>query len=338
MHFDVVAGDFAGNSDRQLQAVAAACMAELLGEAAPTHEIRWQLQADGKHLLIGAIARDQLGALSEAAARHGLTLASVQPDFCLQWNRHAPALKPGAAVFAVAAGHEAVIACVADGAVAAMSSGAWLARVHRPGNSTVTVNQLMHGLGLEPAAKEVLLDMRVDRLLASVGQDAASQSAFVLVAPEMAGAKVSSRWTLINRDAQHHMRTQRLQLEFAPNPRRVSRIGVLMLFVAGSVLVAGALELSNVLAANARLADTLAAVDARRGAVAASRSQDDGARPERSRAHARRAAGEPEPDDALGRSARVAGVGAGADGRGALDRAIGLQAHHPHHGRGAHCA
>ncbi len=202
MHFDVVGGDFVGNSDRQLQAVATACMAELLGEAAPAHEIRWQLQTDGKHLLIGAIARDHLGALSEAAARHGLIVSTVQPDFCLQWNRHAPAVKPGAAVFAVAAGHEAVIACVADGAVAAMSSGAWLARVNLPGNSTVAVNKLMHGLGLEPTTKEVLLDVRVDRLLASVGQDAASQSAFVLVAPELASAKVSERWTLINRDAQ----------------------------------------------------------------------------------------------------------------------------------------
>jgi hypothetical protein len=202
MHFDVVAGDFDGYSDRQLQSVAAACLAELLGDGALAHDMRWQLQADGKHLLIGAIARDQLGALSEAAARHGLKLVSVQPDFCLQWNRHAPAVNPGAAVFAVASGQEAVIACVADGAVAAISGGAWLARVNLPGNSTVAVNKLMHGLGLEPTAKDVLLDVRVDRLLASVGQDAASQSAFVLVAPEVADTKVSARWTLINRDAQ----------------------------------------------------------------------------------------------------------------------------------------
>lgn len=202
MHFDVVAGDFAANSDRQLQSVAAACMAELLGDAAPGHEVRWQLQADGKHLLIGAIAHDHLRALSEAAARHGMKVDTLQPDFCLQWNRHAGAIKPGAAVFAVASGQEAMIACVADGSVAAMSSGAWLARVHQPGNSTAAVNKLMHGLGLEPTAKEVLLDVRTDRLLASVGQDAASQSAFVLVAPELAGTKVSARWSLVNRDAQ----------------------------------------------------------------------------------------------------------------------------------------
>jgi hypothetical protein len=201
MHFDVVAGDFVGNSDRELQTVATACVAELLGESAPAHEIRWQLQADGKHLLIGAIEREHLRTLSEAAARHGLKLTSVQPDFCLQWNRHSHAVAPGACVFAVASGHDAVIACVADGTVAAVSRGAWLARAHQPGNSTVAVNKLMHGLGLEPSAKEVLLDIRVDRLLASIGLDAASQSAFVLVAPEMAGTKVSARWTLFNRDA-----------------------------------------------------------------------------------------------------------------------------------------
>ena len=57
VHLDVVAGDFAANSDRQLASVAAACVDELLGDAAKDHEIRWQLQPDGTHLLIGAVAR-----------------------------------------------------------------------------------------------------------------------------------------------------------------------------------------------------------------------------------------------------------------------------------------
>lgn len=61
------------------------------------------------------------------------------------------------------------------------------------------------------------------------------------------------------------MRTQRLHLEFAPNPRRGSRWAVLMLLVVGGAVTAGAIELANVAAGNARLADTLAAVDARRG-------------------------------------------------------------------------
>lgn len=63
------------------------------------------------------------------------------------------------------------------------------------------------------------------------------------------------------------MKTQRLHLEFAPNARRVSRLGVLMLVVSGGMLAAGAVQLANVLTGNARLADTLAAVDARRSAA-----------------------------------------------------------------------
>jgi len=66
------------------------------------------------------------------------------------------------------------------------------------------------------------------------------------------------------------MRTQRLQLEFAPDARKVSRVGVLVLLVTAAAVAAGALELARVVAGNARLADTLAAVDARRGATTVS--------------------------------------------------------------------
>lgn len=198
---DVVAGDFAGDSERQLQSVATACVAELLGDAAPAHQVRWHLQADGKHLLIGAIAGDLLRVVSGAAARQGLRLGSVQPDFSLQWNRHAAALKPGTAVFAVASGRDAVVACVDDGSVAGLSSGAWLDHTNSAGTSIPSVTRLMCGLGIEASATTGLLDFRVDRLLASIGQDAASQSAFVLVAPELSHTSVSSRWTVLNREA-----------------------------------------------------------------------------------------------------------------------------------------
>lgn len=200
---DVVAGDFAGDSERQLQSVATACVAELLGDAAPAHQIRWHLQADAKHLLIGAVAGDLLRVVSEATSRQGLRLVSVQPDFCLQWNRHAASLKPGAAVFAVACGRDALVACVADGSVAGLSSGAWLDRAEPKGIAMPGVTRLMSGLGLgiEAEATTRLLDFRVDRLLASFGQDAASQSAFVLVAPESSRRSVSSRWTVLNREA-----------------------------------------------------------------------------------------------------------------------------------------
>ena len=201
VHLDVVAGDFAAESERQLTAIAGACVAELLGEDAKEHEIRWQLQSDGRHLLIGAVARAQLQALAELAARHGLRLRSVQPDFCLQWNRHAKLLKPGAGVFAVACGRDAVVAQVARGTVFALSGGPWLDRQHAPGTSNAQAQRLMCGLGLEPNASAGALDLRVDRLLASAGSQREAQATYVLVAPQVSRKALSPRWTLIDREA-----------------------------------------------------------------------------------------------------------------------------------------
>ena len=201
MVFDVANGDFAGNSDAQLQSVAAACMTELLGDAAPAHEIRWQLQRDGKHLLIGAIAHEYLHLLSEAAGRHGLHLSSIEPDFCLQWNRHAAAVKRDTSVFAVVSGHDAVIACVDKGAVAAISSGAWVNGSLPRGEASDDASKLARAVADGRPVKEPLLDIRLTRLLASVGLDPAAASDCVLVAPGWARNKVSSRWTVLNRDA-----------------------------------------------------------------------------------------------------------------------------------------
>jgi hypothetical protein len=178
VHLDVVNGEFGGVSDRQLQSIATACAAELLGDAVAHHDIRWQLQTDEKHLLIGAIARELLTTVSQAAVRHGLPLHSLQPELCVQWNRHAgSALKPGRGVFAVVGGREAVIASVADGTITALSSGVWID-------------------GRDAAAT---LDGRVDRLLASAGQDPAGQSSFVVVGSERSDKALSPRWTVKQR-------------------------------------------------------------------------------------------------------------------------------------------
>jgi hypothetical protein len=197
-HIDVAAGDFAGDSDRQLHAVAAACVSELLGEAATGYDVRWQLQADDKHLLIGAVDRGLLAVLADAAERHGLRLGSVQPDLCRQWNRHAGALKPGSAVFAVASGCNAIISCVSNGAISAVGSGVWLDPEPPATLVNARVKSLMCGFGLESATTAAILDTRTDRLLASVGLDAANQSAFVLVGPEGSRKAVSSRWTVMS--------------------------------------------------------------------------------------------------------------------------------------------
>jgi Tfp pilus assembly protein PilN len=65
------------------------------------------------------------------------------------------------------------------------------------------------------------------------------------------------------------MKTTRLRLDFAPGARHVSRLGLAMLLVSATVFGAAALQLGEMLAGNARQADTLAALEARRGVVAA---------------------------------------------------------------------
>jgi len=198
-HLDVVTGDFIASSDRQLGAIAAACVEELLGDAAKGHEIRWQLQRDGQHLLIGAVGRSQLQGLAEIAARHRLRLRSVQPDFCVQWNRHARLLRPGSGVFVVASGRDAVVSQVQRGNVCALSGGPWL---DRRGAADTQAQRLMCGLGLERDATAGMLDLRVDRMLTGAGLRPEAQAAYVLVAPQVAHKTLTARWRVIDRELQ----------------------------------------------------------------------------------------------------------------------------------------
>jgi hypothetical protein len=178
---DVVEGDYGGSSERQLQSIAAACVAELLGDAASGHVVRWQLQPDLRHLLICAIARQEVELLEQAALRHGLKLASVQPGFCAQWNRHGGALPEGTGVLGVTSGLHALVACAARGVITAVSSGPCREDGGAPSRDSAPTNAL---------------DSRVDRLLASAGLDVDSVSAFVLVAPHSPVPTLSPRWTL----------------------------------------------------------------------------------------------------------------------------------------------
>ncbi len=65
------------------------------------------------------------------------------------------------------------------------------------------------------------------------------------------------------------MKTPRLQLEFAPNARRVTWLGVAILIAGVGVLGFSGMQLAKVLATRAHQANTLAALDARRGAALA---------------------------------------------------------------------
>jgi len=202
VHLDVVAGDFAADGERQLATIAASCVDELLGDAAKDHEIRWQLQADGRHLLIGAVARSQLQSLAALASRHGMRLRSVQPDFCLQWNRQARLLQPRSGVFVVASGRDAVVAHVERGTVLALSGGPWLDRRDAVGATDTQAQRLMCGLGLERGVTAGTLDIRVDRMLTGAGLRPEAQAAYVLVAPKIEQRALRPRWRLVDREVQ----------------------------------------------------------------------------------------------------------------------------------------
>jgi len=187
VHLDLVSGDFSAASDRQLRVVADACVAELMGDAAAGQAIRWQLQPDLTHLLICAVAQPEVDALVELAGRQGLRLVSLQPEFGAQWNRHAHRLQAGCGVFSVTCGGFATVACARGGTVTAISSGSWLEEPPLPGESATAPGGL---------------DARVDRLLASVGEDSANVGSFVLVAPDVSARRLAPRWTVVGRHSE----------------------------------------------------------------------------------------------------------------------------------------
>lgn len=176
---DVVDGEFADHGERQLQAVAAACCAELLGPAgAAAHELRWQLQRDERHLLICALPRDVLAMLRESLAEHDLELRSATPQLCNAWNRHARELGGASAVLALANASGATVACLQHGAIAA------LARV-----------------AMSAGASIAALDVHVNRLQASLGLHPNADSRYLLVSDRMLSPKALERWTLLAGEA-----------------------------------------------------------------------------------------------------------------------------------------
>jgi hypothetical protein len=184
VHFDVAEGDFAAQGDRQLQAIAVACMAELLGDAAGAHEVRWSLQADERHLLIAAVPNAFVAPLAAVAQRQGSRLANVQPALCRQWNAYARTLHAATAVFAVALGSHALVACVVNGSICGVSVGQWNA-----GSDSVQAMPL--------ATSSALLDERAERLLASLGIDVTPETEFTALAADPHLFAAQPRWKVI---------------------------------------------------------------------------------------------------------------------------------------------
>jgi hypothetical protein len=193
VHFDIAEGPFAAQTDRELQAIATACIEELLGDEASAFEVRWSLQTGGRHLFIAAVPRAYVTRLAAAAAQRGSRLVSVQPAFCRQWNAFARFLTARVAIFAVTSGAHVVVACVVAGAVCGISVGPW-ARAEINDGSTLGV------AGPEPrmpTETSLLIERRATRLFASLGIELDSDPQFILVTPNPSALSVSPPWTVL---------------------------------------------------------------------------------------------------------------------------------------------
>lgn len=186
-HFDVVAGDYRDASERQLQSIASACMGEVLGDLAVGQLVRWQLQPGQQHLLICSIALPYIVSIEDAALRQGLSFASLQPEFCAQWNRYAVATHSGTTVFATATSAQITIAYVEGEAITAVSGGLFHQDDPWPQEKLPTTNAL---------------DCRVNRLVASIGADLNTVSTYILVARDLPMHRLDARWTVVDAQQQ----------------------------------------------------------------------------------------------------------------------------------------
>jgi hypothetical protein len=179
-HVDVVKGDFSCSSDRQLDAIANACIAEIQGDNAAKQVVRWQLQEDHQHLLISSIAEKDVATLLEVASTHRLKVQSIQPDFFVQWNAYASAQAASHGVFASVNEGYATVAFATQGIITALSCG--------PCNDADAPAR-----AAQPMVHQV--DERTHRLLSSIGQAFNDVPSFVLVTPDPERVPGDSRWT-----------------------------------------------------------------------------------------------------------------------------------------------
>lgn len=84
---DSLEGEFAAQTARVADGIVRAAVAELLPEGGRDHEVRWQLQSDGRHALVLAVPAPLLQSLHDDTATLGLRIASIDAEFVAHWNR-----------------------------------------------------------------------------------------------------------------------------------------------------------------------------------------------------------------------------------------------------------
>ena len=162
VHVDVVNGEFGGLTDAALNRIAKACVADMIGDKAADLDVRWSLQPDQQHLAICAVAIEHSTLLVETAASRRMRLTSLRSTFAVCWDRYGRHQKVKAMVFVVALGSHAVVACVVDRSIRALSAGHW----HRLGPASRKLVGTAQGETPEADDFGQTIDGRVDQLLA----------------------------------------------------------------------------------------------------------------------------------------------------------------------------
>lgn len=168
---DSVEGDFAAMRTRALDGIAQAALAEVLGDEAADHELRWQVQHDGRHMLLVAVPRSLMAAVQKAADENGLRIAALNATFVDQWNHCGRTLGIGDGVVALVRRGCATLVRVRGAAITALGC-------EHVGNSVSELNQATR------------------RLLARFGDDIDAGERRVMVSPDAWSEAQLGAWTL----------------------------------------------------------------------------------------------------------------------------------------------
>jgi hypothetical protein len=114
---DVVEGDFAEMSERVIGQIARGSVAESLGQSAAAHELRWQVQADGRHMVLLAVPTSFAQALQAALTAHALQARRLEATALSLWNWSAERGAPASGIWAWYRRGQVVMARVRQGVI-----------------------------------------------------------------------------------------------------------------------------------------------------------------------------------------------------------------------------
>ena len=169
---DVVQGDFASMSDRVVEHIARASVAECLGDSANAHELRWQVQGDGCHMVLLAVPQVFLQALQAALLPLGLRAGGINATAVALWNWSATRGRPLNGAWAWARQGQVVMARVRRGVITSMCQE-WL------------------------TGQASDLDLVLKRLLGRTGDELASEDPRVVLSDDPWSAARLGGWRLL---------------------------------------------------------------------------------------------------------------------------------------------